>query len=108
MPGWGKLVAGAVIGAAGTLYATNEEFRRRLPETLQDLPATVRGRFEAAAAAAREASSKRRAEILRSLEAHEEARVTTATAPDVAPPPESAPDEDATQPIPHLRDGERP
>ncbi len=70
MPGWGKLIAGAVLGAAGTLYATNEEFRRALPEKARDLPVAVRRRFEAAAAAAREASALRRAEILRELEAH--------------------------------------
>lgn len=69
MPGWGKLVAGAVLGAVGAVYATNEEFRKALPEKARELPVTVRRRFEAAAAAAREASSLRRAEILRELEA---------------------------------------
>jgi len=72
MPGWGKLVVGAVLGAVGTLYATNEEFRKALPERARDLPVVVRRRFEAAAAAAREASEMRRAEILRELEAHGE------------------------------------
>jgi hypothetical protein len=72
VPGWGKLVAGAVIGAAGALYATNEEFRKALPERARGLPVAVRRRFEAAAAAAREASELRRAEILRELEAHGE------------------------------------
>jgi hypothetical protein len=70
MPGWGKLVAGAVLGAAGALYATNEEFRKALPEKARDLPVRVRRRFEAAATAARQASELRRAEILRELEAH--------------------------------------
>ncbi len=70
MPGWGKLVGGAVLGAVGALYATNEEFRRRLPERARDLPLTVGRRFAAARAAAREASERRRAEILRELEAH--------------------------------------
>ena len=70
MPGWGKLVVGAVIGAAGALYATNEEFRKALPERARGLPVAVRRRFEAAAEAAREASELRRAEILRELEAH--------------------------------------
>ncbi len=70
MPGWGKLVAGAVLGAAGALYATNEEFRKALPGKARDLPVAVRRRFEAAAAAAREGSALRRAEILRELEAH--------------------------------------
>ena len=70
MPGWGKLVAGVVLGAAGTLYATNEEFRRALPGRVRDLPVAVQRRFEAAVTAAREASVRRRAEILRELEAH--------------------------------------
>lgn len=70
MPGWGKLVAGAVIGAAGALYATNEEIRKQLPGTARELPVAVRRRFEAARAAGREASARRRAEILRELESH--------------------------------------
>jgi hypothetical protein len=68
VPGWGKLVAGVVLGAAGTLYATNEEFRKALPGRARDLPVAIQRRFEAAAAAAREASVRRRAEILRELE----------------------------------------
>ncbi len=59
-----------MLGAAGALYVTNEEFRKALPEKARDLPVAVRRRFEAAAAAAREASALRRAEILRELEAH--------------------------------------
>lgn len=70
MPGWGKLVAGAIIGAAGALYATNEEFRKQLPGRARELPTAVGDRFRAARAAAREASESRRAEILRDLEAH--------------------------------------
>ena len=73
MPGWGKLVAGALIGVAGTVYATNEEFRKHLPKTARDLPVTVRRRFTSAVSAAREASSSRREEILRELEEHEAA-----------------------------------
>lgn len=95
MPGWGKLVAGAVLGAAGVLYATNEELRKQLPKTARDLPVTVRRRFEAATAAAREASASRRAEILRELESHGgnhvERRVLEAppgTPPEVLTPPE--------------------
>jgi cation transport regulator ChaB len=68
--GWRKLIAGAVIGAAGALYATNEELRKQLPQTARDLPLAVRRRFEMATAAAREASARRRAEILHELEAH--------------------------------------
>jgi hypothetical protein len=70
VPGWGKLVAGAVIGAAGALYATNEELRKVLPERARDLPVAARRRFRLSVAAAREASALRRAEILRDLEAH--------------------------------------
>ncbi len=61
---------GAVLGAAGALYATNEEFRRTLPGKARDLPVAVRRRLEVATTAAREASALRRAEILRELEAH--------------------------------------
>lgn len=70
MPGWGKLVAGALIGVAGTIYATNEEVRKKLPGAARDLPDTVRRRFDSAVAAAKEASSRRREEILRDLEGH--------------------------------------
>jgi hypothetical protein len=70
VPGWGKLVAGAVIGAAGALYATNEEFRKALPDRVSDLPSEARRRFLLSVAAAREASALRRAEILRELGSH--------------------------------------
>jgi cation transport regulator ChaB len=69
--GWGKIVAGVVIGVAGTVYATNEELRKQLPEAARDLPGNVRRRFESARSAAREASSRRREEILRDLERHD-------------------------------------
>jgi cation transport regulator ChaB len=69
--GWGKIVAGVVIGVAGTVYATNEEVRKRLPKSARDIPDNVRHRFESAVSAAREASIRRREEILRDLEAHE-------------------------------------
>jgi hypothetical protein len=84
VPGWGKLVAGAVIGAAGALYATNEEFRKALPERARDLPVAARRRFQASVAAAREASALRRAEILRDLEA------PRGVAPEVPPSPRIA------------------
>ena len=71
MEGWGKIVAGVVLGIAGTVYATNEDVRRRLPKSARDLPENVRHRFERAVSAAREASTRRREEILRDLEAHE-------------------------------------
>lgn len=70
MPGWGKLVAGALIGVAGTVYATNEELRKKLPGAARDLPVTVRRRVESAISAGRAASSERRREILRDLEQH--------------------------------------
>ena len=70
MAGWGKLVAGAVIGVAGTIYATNEEFRKRLPGAARDFPVAVRRRLENAVSAGRAASWKRREEILRDLERH--------------------------------------
>lgn len=71
MEGWGKIAAGVVLGVAGTVYATNEEVRKRLPKSARDLPENVRHRFETAVSAAREASIRRREEILRDLEAHE-------------------------------------
>lgn len=70
MAGWGKVVAGAVLGVVGTVYATNEEFRKQLPQAARDLPVTVRHRFKEAVSAAREASTTRREEILRDLEEH--------------------------------------
>jgi hypothetical protein len=73
--GWGKVVAGVVIGVAGTVYATNEELRKRLPESARDLPDNVRRRFDNAVSAAREASSRRREEILRDLEEHDAVQV---------------------------------
>ena len=99
MPGWGKLVAGAVLGAAGALYATNEELRKQLPQRARDLPMAVRRRFETATAAAREASVHRRAEILRELESHGgnhagqrvlkgPSEALQATPPEVTPPGE--------------------
>jgi len=69
--GWGKIVAGVVLGIAGTIYATNEDARKRLPRSARDLPENVRQRFESAVSAAREASTRRREEILRDLAAHE-------------------------------------
>ena len=71
MEGWGKVVAGVVLGVAGTIYATNEDARKRLPKSARDIPENVRQRFESAVSAAREASTRRREEILRDLAAHE-------------------------------------
>jgi hypothetical protein len=69
--GWGKIAAGVALGVAGTVYATNKEVRKRLPKAARDFPENVRHRFETAVSAAREASRRRREEILRDLEAHE-------------------------------------
>jgi uncharacterized membrane protein YccC len=63
-------VAGVVIGVAGTLYATNEDVRKNLPRAARDLPDNVRRRYRSAVAAAREASARRREEILHDLEEH--------------------------------------
>ena len=79
MDGWGKIMAGVVIGVAGTVYATNEDLRKRLPETARDLPDNVRRRFDSAVSAAREASSRRREEILRDLQEHDAAHAGRAT-----------------------------
>ena len=104
MAGWGKLVAGAVIGAAGALFATNEELRKGLPEAARDLPETVKRRFEAATAAAREASALRRAEIMRELEAHGAGQPGRRLGPSenntvpVLPAAEEIPTEDAPPP----------
>ena len=70
MAGWGRVVAGVVLGVAGTVYATNEEVRKNLPKAARDLPENVRRRYQDAVSAAREASSRRREEILRDLEGH--------------------------------------
>jgi uncharacterized membrane protein YccC len=91
--GWGKIVAGVVIGVAGTVYATNEELRKQLPKTARDLPDNVRRRFDSAVSAAREASSRRREEILRDLERHDAAHRAARLAPAEEPGVEAAPGE---------------
>jgi hypothetical protein len=67
---WGRVVAGVVIGVAGTIYATNEDVRKKLPGAARDLPDNVRSRYKRAVSAAREASARRREEILHDLEEH--------------------------------------
>ncbi len=88
---WGKVAAGVILGVAGTIYATSEEARKNLPKTARDLPANVRRRYESAVSAAREASSSRKAEILRDLEQHD--RVHSGQAARLAgePPGEASP-----------------
>ena len=121
MAGWGRMIAGVVIGAAGALYATNEELRKRLPEKARGLPVAVRKRFDEARAAGREASALRRAEILRELEVHggtdqapgrglpEVPRVTPREKPQ-GQPPEVPPDAllDAAPPRTIAEPAERP
>ena len=63
-------MAGVVIGVAGTIYATNEDVRKNLPKAARDLPDNVRRRYRSAVVAAREASARRREEILHDLEEH--------------------------------------
>jgi hypothetical protein len=108
--GWGKLVAGAVIGAAGALYATNEEFRRALPERARELPVAAQRRFRASVAAAREASALRRAEILRDLEAHggdhaeREVLEASSSVPSKTPPETSASPRIVEEPVVRTED----
>ena len=68
MASWGRVVAGVVIGVAGTIYATNEDVRKRLPKAARDLPDNIRRRYNQAISAGREASAQRRQEILHDLE----------------------------------------
>ena len=88
MAGWGRVVAGVVLGVAGTVYATNEEVRKNLPKAARDLPENVRLRYRIAVSAAREASNRRREEILRDLESHGGANHAARGA---TPDPESEP-----------------
>lgn len=71
MEGWTKIAAGVLLGVAGTVYATNERVRKNLPAAARDLPENVRRRFETAVSVARDASARRREEILRELAEHE-------------------------------------
>ena len=80
-------MAGVVIGVAGTVYATNEDLRKRLPETARDLPDNVRRRFDSAVSAAREASSRRREEILRDLQEHDASYAGRGSQPGVSQEP---------------------
>ena len=88
MASWGRVVTGVVIGVAGTIYATNEDVRKKLPRAARDLPDNVRRRYRSAVAAAREASASRREEILHDLEEHGGG---THAARGVKPDPTSAP-----------------
>jgi hypothetical protein len=91
-----------VIGVAGTIYATNEDVRKRLPKAARDLPENVRRRYKRAVSAGREASARRRQEILHDLEEHGGGHHTARGAPpdpeegEVAAEPE--PDGNVTEP----------
>jgi hypothetical protein len=97
-------VAGVVIGVAGTIYATNEDVRKNLPKAARDLPDNVRRRFSSAVVAAREASAKRREEILHDLEEHGGGNHA---ARGVKPDPDASPvnetDEDVSTDMPEQR-----
>jgi hypothetical protein len=103
MASWGRVVAGVVIGVAGTIYATNEDVRKHLPRAARDLPDNIRRRYNQAVSAGREASEQRRQEILHDLEEHGGGHHTARGAP---------PDPDATEAAeaemePPAQDGQR-
>jgi hypothetical protein len=103
---WGRVVAGVVIGVAGTIYATNEDVRKNLPKAARDLPDNVRRRYRSAVAAAREASARRREEILHDLEEHGGANHAARGVkpdPDAADAPMSTSDEDTSTDKPEQR-----
>ena len=108
MASWGRVVAGVVIGVAGTLYATNEDVRKNLPKAARDLPDNVRRRYSSAVAAAREASARRREEILHDLEEHgggNHAARGVKPDPDAGDAPMNATDEDTSTAKPEQRQG---
>jgi hypothetical protein len=78
---WGRVVAGVMIGVAGTIYATNEDVRKHLPKAARDLPDNIRRRYKTAVSAGREASAQRRQEILHDLEEHGSGHHTARGAP---------------------------
>jgi hypothetical protein len=102
--GWGRVVAGVVIGVAGTIYATNEDVRKNLPKAARDLPDNVRRRYRSAVVAAREASAKRREEIIHDLEEHGGGNYAArGVKPDPGDAPLRASDEDASADKPEQR-----
>ena len=106
MASWGRVVAGVVIGVAGTLYATNEDVRKNLPKAARDLPDNVRRRYESAVAAAREASARRREEILHDLEEHGGGNhAARGVKPDAGDAPINATHEDTSTDKPEQRQG---
>ena len=106
MASWGRVVAGVVIGVAGTLYATNEDVRKNLPKAARDLPDNVRRRYRSAVAAAREASARRREEILHDLEEHGGGNhAARGVKPDAGDAPMNATHEDTSTDKPEQRQG---
>src|ERR687893_1470760 len=100
MASWGRLVAGVVIGVAGTIYATNEDVRKHLPGAARDLPDNIRRRYQQAVSAGREASARRRQEILHDLGEHGGGHHTARGAPpdpDAGEGAEAAAEEETTQ-----------
>ncbi len=106
MPGWGRVVAGVVLGVAGTVYATNKEVRKNLPKAARDLPENVRRRYQNAVSAAREASDRRREEILRELESHGSSANHAARGVRLNPHAEPAPQEPVSSVEPTLENFE--
>jgi hypothetical protein len=105
---WGRVVAGVVIGVAGTIYATNEDVRKNLPKAARELPDNVRRRYRSAVAAAREASARRREEILHDLEEHgggNHAARGVKPDPDAKDAPMITSDEDISTDKPEQRQG---
>ena len=98
-------MAGVVIGVAGTLYATNEDVRKNLPKAARDLPDNVRRRYRSAVAAAREASARRREEILHDLEEHGGNHAARGVKPDAGDAPMNATHEDTSTDKPEQRQG---
>jgi hypothetical protein len=97
---WGRVVAGVVLGVAGTVYATNEDVRKNLPKAARDLPDNVRRRYKRAVSAGREASARRRQEILHDLEEHGGGHHSARGAspdPDAGEVAEAAAEEETTQ-----------
>ena len=106
MASWGRVAAGVVIGVAGTIYATNEDVRKNLPKAARDLPDNVRRRYESAVAAAREASARRREEILHDLEEHGGGNhAARGVKPDAGDAPINATHEDTSTDKPEQRQG---
>jgi hypothetical protein len=97
MASWGRVVAGVVIGVAGTVYATNEDVRKHLPKAARDLPDNIRRRYKQAVSAGREASAQRRQEILHDLEDHGGGHHTERGAP--PDPDEAEAMESETEPV---------